>query len=250
LEIDPSNADARYNSGLSYFRLATRYNNKKSLVYLSKAKEQINKLLIVEPDYPSAYRDLGLIELNRFTLSSFEHEGELILSDAQKAFEQCVALDPDNDGCYEGLGHVFVEKAHYDKAFVNYFLCLSHEPTNSACRKHIALAYEKSAHAENSYEFFSQTLKADSKNAFAHEAFCAALFERGLDTKAREQCHKALALKSNLCSAHYRLADHYNAVLDSSRAQHHCREYLLCDSSKEMLIHQNRCREIIISVKR
>lgn len=254
LEINPSNTDARYNSALAHFRLAERTkageNIKKSLKHLSIAKEQINKLLVLEPNYTSAYRDLGLIELNKFDLTEFVHERQILLKNAQAAFERCLVIENDNDGCYEGLGQVFVESGHFDKAFAHYFLCLSHDSQNSACRKGIVLAFEKSSHAEKGYENFRRALSLQPKNAFAHEAFCAALFERGLDTQAREQCHAALELKQDLCSAHFRLADHYATVLNAELASKHCRQFLICDGKKETLAAQHRCREILVSVKR
>jgi len=253
LEINPSNTDARYNSALSHFRLAERGKAsdelKKSLKHLSIAKEQIHKLLVLEPNYTSAYRDLGLIELNRYDLSEFDYERHNLLKLAQAAFEKCLSIDSDNDGCYEGLGQVFVESGFFDKAFAHYFLCLSHDAHNSACRKGIVVAFEKSAQAEKGYESFRKALSKEPKNAFAHEAFCAALFERGLDTQARDQCHAALELKPDLCSAHFRLADHYAAAYNANLAHKHCRQFLICDGKKETLSAQNRCREILVAVK-
>ena len=249
LEINPSNTDARYNSALAHFRIAERRkagdNLEKSLRHLLIAKDQINKLLVLEPNYTSAYRDLGLIELNIYDLTEFVHERKILLNNAQLAFEKCLAIESDNDGCYEGLGQVFVENGYFDKAFANYFLCLSHDAHNSACRKGITLAFEKSSQAEKGYESFKKALSREPKNALAHEAFCAALFERGLDSQAREQCHAALELKQDLCSAHFRLADHYAAVFNAELASKHCRQFLICDGKKETLSAQHRCREIL-----
>ena len=254
LEINPSNTDARYNSALSHFRLAERRKAgddiKKSLKHLGIAKEQINKLLALEPNYTSAYRDLGLIELNRYDLAEFMHERQILLNSAEKAFTKCLVIESENDGCHEGLAQVHVENGHFDKAFAQYFLCLSHDSYNSACRKGIGLAFEKSSHAEKGYENFRKVLKSDSKNAFAHEAFCAALFERGLDTQAREQCHAAIGLKQDLCSAHFRLAEHYANIYNDELARRHCRQFLICDGKKATLNAQNRCREILVSVRR
>lgn len=252
LQIDPSNTDARYNSALSHFRIAERRragdDTKKSLEHLDIAKEQINKLLALEPNYESAYRDLGLIEFNKYDLSEFEDERKILLQAAQKSFEKCLSLDNNNNGCYEGMGQVLAEQGHFDKAFAHYFLCLAHAPHNSSCRNGIVLAYEKSAHAQKSYEHFRKDIGTNPHNAFAHEAFCAVLFERGLDKEAREQCDQAIALNNNLCSAHYRLADHYAALFNSELAHKYCRQFLLCDSSKHNLSQQNRCREILVSV--
>jgi Tfp pilus assembly protein PilF len=112
------------------------------------------------------------------------------------------------------------------------------------------MAYEKSAHAENSYQNFKNAIMHQPQNAFAYEAFCASLFERGLDREARVQCQKALSLNPDLCSAHYRLADHYVALFNADLAHDHCRRYLLCDDkSAETKLTQNRCRDILATVK-
>ena len=253
LEIDPSNTDARYNSALGHLRLAerTRANEetKKSLKHLIIAREQINKLLVLEPNYENAYRDLGLIELKRYDLTEFDQDRQIILKASQSAFEKCLLLDPDNDSCYEGLAQVFVENGYFDKAFAHYFLCLAHNAQNSVCRRGVALAFEKSAHASSGYQNFRKKVTLEPKNAFAHEAFCAALFERELNKEALEECHTAIALKPDLCSAHFRLADYYSTVFNAELAGKHCRQFLICDGSKEGFIAQKKCREILVAVK-
>lgn len=253
LAIDPANIDARNNCALSHVRLAQRFKAKnhlkKTSFHWERALEQVHKLLALDPSYASAYRDWGVIELNRADLADFEKEKHRRLGVAQKAFEQCLSVDQDNDGCFEGLAQVFHEQGHYDKAFANYFACLSHAPKNSSCRSGIVQSFEKSAQAEGGYQQFRKRMHADPKNARAHDAFCHALFERGLDAEAQRECETALALDPGLCSAHYRLADHYAALLNTERAIHHCRAFLVCDGSKETQEHQNKCREILVSLK-
>lgn len=253
LAIDPSNADARNNNGLSFLRLAQRFKaqgkSKLSLENLIKAKDQFNKLIALEPTYASAYRDLGVVELNRYDLSEYEEERQKMLSASRKAFELCLSIDVDNDACFEGLAQVSFEQGRFDNSFANYFLCLAHAPNNSSCRTGIVQSFEKSAQAEGGYKQFREKIKLEPKNALAHEAFCAALFERGLDSEARQECETALRLDPSLCSAHYRLADHHAALLDAKKAIHHCRTFLICDGSKETIAQQSKCREILVSLK-
>ncbi len=45
---------------------------KKSMHYLLLAKDQMRKLLAIEPTYHSGFRDLGLIDLNLYDLNTFE----------------------------------------------------------------------------------------------------------------------------------------------------------------------------------
>lgn len=253
LEIDPSNTDARYNAGLSHFRLASRFrsrgNNSKSVEHLNRAKHQINKLLALEPTYTSGFRDLGLIELNLYDLSEFAAARHNFLAAAQQAFLQCLSLSTEDDGCYEGLAQVFLEQGRFDQSFANYFLCLTYAPENSACRAGIVAAYEKSALTDGGYQQLSRAVKNDTNNAMAHEAFCSALFERGLDEQALKECELAARLKPDLCSVQFRLAEYFTGVLNTERAVRHCQAFLSCSSrvsSKET----TRCQEILAVVKR
>jgi len=253
LAINPSNTDARYNSALSHFRIAERFRAygqfNKSVRHLLVAKEQINKLLALEPTYSHAFRDLGLIELNLYDQTEFEEESKSMLAEAEKAFANCLAVDRSNDGCYEGMGQVKTEQAKFSEAFAQYFLCLTFDPDNTLCRKGIVFAFEKSAQAEGGYEGFKDQLHKNPGNALAHEAFCSALFERGLDSEAVRQCELAISLKPQLCWAHYRLADYFASVFNAKRAREHCQEYLICDRDNK-LDKQRKCQEIISLVKR
>lgn len=253
LETDPSNSDARYNSGLSHFRLAERaraHNDKnKSIEHLMLAESQIQKLIATEPTYEHAFRDLGLIELNRYDLSEFTDRAAVFLSAAEKAFNQCITINPENDGCHEGMAQVRVEQGRYDDAFAHYFACLSFDAQNTSCRKGIVFAYEKSSRLEEGYKYFSaQTIK-NQNNAEAHEAFCAALFERGFNENARKECEKALSLKPALCSAHYRLGKHFASVLDPTLSLMHCQEYLQCETNPRNREQFKLCQDIIVQVK-
>ncbi len=254
LEIDPSNSDARYNSGLSHFRMAERLRAKekvkKSLNHLELARDQIKKLIALEPTYDYAYRDLGLIELNRYDLTEFADESEPMLRAADEAFSQCIQVNKENNGCYEGLGQVKTEQARYDQAFAHYFLCLSYAPDNAACRNGIVFAYEKSAHSESAYKKFRETVAGYNSNAEAHEAFCAALFERGLNNEAQAECEMAVKIKPKLCSAHFRLGEYFASVLNARRAVSHCQEYLWCEKTPLNMQNQKTCQEIITEVRR
>lgn len=254
LEVDPSNTDARYNSGLSQFRIAERLRAqgdvKHSLNYLEKARDQLRKLIALEPTYDHAYRDLGLIELNRYDLSEFSDRAAIFLTEADKAFSQCIAINKENDGCYEGMGQVKVEQGQFDQAFAHYFLCLSYSSNNSACRNGIAMAFEKSAHAERGYKKFRESIKDNPAHAEAHEAFCAALFERGLKSEAQAECELALKIKPQLCRAHFRLGDYFASILNAERAVKHCQEYLWCEKTPMNVEQQKVCQEIVTRVKR
>lgn len=254
LSIDPSNPDARYNSGLSHFRLAERLRAqakiKDSQAHLKQARRQMNKLLAIDPSFDQAYHDLGFIELNSYDLEERQESSSAYLSSAEKALMQCLSLNKENDGCYDGLAQVKAEEGKYAESFANYFLCLNFSPSNASCRKGIIFAYEKSAQAQEGYKLFSQTVKENAQNALAHEAFCSALFERGFDGEAVKECQIALALKPKLCSASFRLGEYFASVLDAPNALKHCQEYLTCENGSKNADNQNKCQEIILSMKR
>lgn len=253
LEIDPSNVDARYNSGLSHFRLGQRMrankDDKLSLTHLLVAKDQMKKLLAIEPTYHAAFRDFGLIELNLYDQSEFESTKRELLDSAKTAFQKCVEADAEEDGCYEGLGQVFFEEGRFDQSFANYFLCLTHAPNNSACRANIVVSYEKSAQAEGGFKNFKNTVGTQPSNAAAHEAFCAALFERGLDEEAVKECQIAVRIKPDLCSAQFRLAEHFSRVLNVGLAVQHCQTFLIC-GAKAFTKEAKLCQEILATVRR
>lgn len=252
LEIDPSNMDARYNAGLSNFRLAQRLRAQKSsmasLKHLLKAKDQLKKLLAIEPNYHSAFRDLGLVELNLYDLEEFEAPRQKLLQSAKASFLHCIEADNNEDGCFEGLAQVYFEEGKWDQSTANYFICLAHAPNNSACRRGIVAAYEKSAQAENGYKQFLVNVKEDQQNAHAHEAFCAALFERGLDQEGKKECELALRIKPDLCSAHFRLGEYFASVLNPDQASNHCLAYLSCNGKAGHEI--KKCQDILANLRR
>lgn len=253
LEIDPSNVDARYNAGLSHFRIAQRLRaspeHAKTKQHLLSAKDQLRKLVAIEPTYHVAFRDLGLIDLNLYELSEFEHAKREFLTSAKASFQLCLEGDVEEDGCYEGLAQIYFEEGHYDQSFANYFLCLSFAPNNAACRSAIVVSYEKAAHTEEGYRHFKKAVSNAPANALAHEAFCASLFERGLDEQAVKECQVAVRLKPDLCSAHFRLAEYYAQVLNVDGAVKHCKTFLTCGTnggSRET----KKCTDILITVQR
>lgn len=252
LEIDPANTDARYNSGLAHFRLAQRQlaNNKKegSASHLLMAKDQMKKLLAIEPTYGNAFRDLGLIELNLYDAGEYETPRKEILANAKAAFTSCVEADKENDGCYEGLARVNFEEGAFDQSFTNYFACLNYSPNNSACRKGIVVAYEKSTKTSGTYQRFAKNTRANPDNGLAHEAFCTALFERGLDEEAVKECEVALRIKPDLCSVQFRLAEYFAKVLNPERAVSHCQAFFSC-GSKGITTQVKKCQEIVATVK-
>ncbi len=168
---------------------------------------------------------------------------------AKLAFSRCLEANSEEDGCYEGMAQVLFEEGRFDQAFANYFLCLSYAPANGACREGIVLAYEKSAQAEGGYKKFADLIKEDNKNPLAHEAFCAALFDRGLDKDAVRECEFALRLKPSLCSTHFRLAEYFASVLDGTKAAKHCKSFLSCnnkDGGREI----KKCQEVLATARR
>jgi tetratricopeptide (TPR) repeat protein len=253
LEIDPSNTDARYNCGLSNFRIGQRLRAKgdrrSSLKRMTLAKVHIKKLLAIEPTFSSAYRDLGLIELNRYDLSDYEDKQKDLLMSAMEAFLLCKEANLEDDGCYEGLGQVFFEEGKFDKSLANYFLCLTYAPTNSACRNGIVMAYEKSAHTEGGYQSYVKMVDSAPADAIAHEAFCAALFERGLDEEGARECEIALRLKPDLCTAHFRLASYFSSIFNAERASKYCQAFLACGAQSHHL-EVERCQEILATLRR
>jgi len=253
LEIDPANIDARYNSGLSQFRLGQRMraqgDDKNSVQHFMQAKEQMRKLLAIEPTYHSGFRDLGLIDLNLYDLSPFVAKKTELINSAKQAFSRCLEVNGEEDGCYEGLAQAFFEEGRYDQSFANYFLCLGFAPNNGACREGIVMAYEKSAQAEGGYKKFADLVAHDKGNPLAHEAFCAALFDRGLDQEAVRECELALRLKPNLCTTHFRLAEYYAGVLDADKAVSHCQSFLTCNN-KEKGREIKKCQEVLASARR
>lgn len=252
LEVDPSNSDARYNAGLSNFRLGQRFRAsndvKRSIDHLFLAKAQIKKLLAIEPTYDTAFRDLGLINLNLYDLYEFDGERQTMLSEAKSAFLQCKEANPNEDGCFEGLAQVYFEEGNFDQATANHFLCLTHAPNNSACRNGIVRAYEKTAQAAGGYRRFMELVKGEPSNAFAHEAFCAALFERNLNDEAIRECEQALRMKPDLCSAQFRLGEYFASVLHGERATRHCQAYVSCTKTEEHEI--KICQDILATVRR
>jgi tetratricopeptide (TPR) repeat protein len=252
LEIDPSNTDARYNTGLSHFRLGQKFrtkNQKKTIYHLNMAKQQIKKLLSLEPTYQHGFRDLGLIELNLYEENEYEKDSKKNLISAKEYFLQCLSIANDDDGCHEGLGQVYLLESKFEQAFAEYFLCLTYAPNNSVCRYGIVSAYEKSAQTDGGFRALSNYAHTNYDNAEAHEAFCAALFEKGLVKQAVNECEIALRLKPNLCSALFRLAEYNAQVLDIEKAKKHCQAFLVCSNkigSKEI----KHCQEILAIMTR
>lgn len=247
LEIDPSNTDARYNASLSHFRLSQKYrsqDHKKTIYHLNMAKQQIKKVISLEESYTNGFRDLGLIELNLGEENDFKQESEEHLLNAKEAFIKCININNNDDICYDGLGQVYLLESKFEQSFAQYFLCLVHNPNNSSCRHGIVNAYEKSAQADGGFKALSQYAEKNYDNAEAHEAFCHALFSKGLDQQAVRECELALRLKPSLCNVHFRLAEYNTEVVNLKKAKNHCQVFLRC-SSKTRSKETSRCQEIL-----
>jgi tetratricopeptide (TPR) repeat protein len=254
LEINPSHSDARYNRALSHLRLSERLmarnSAEKAMKEVYAAKEQMAKLLALEPGSFQGQRDMGLIEFYLSEKAVHESDRKEHAELSLKFYGNCLEIAADEASCYEGLGRVYAEEGHFDQAFSNYFICLSHMPENTACRQGIVFAYEKSVQFSKSYETFSKLLKEDSRSSQAHDALCGLLMEKGLHQEAERSCKRALELNPQLCSAHFRLAEHFATQLNSLKAKESCQSYLMCERSPRNNEKEKRCQEIITLLQR
>jgi tetratricopeptide (TPR) repeat protein len=252
LEIDPSNLDARYNLGLCELRIFQRLNaDEKSasgLKHLIESEEQIRKLLAIEPNYKSAYRDLGLVYFYRQQQASLEHERVLYLAKSKKAFEECAQKSEQDGDCFEGLGQVLLAEHRYQDAYEQFFKCLGYDQANSACRNGIVVAYELGTKHLKGFKEFSQRVKNESKPE-AHQAFCLALFDSGFLEEAVKECEHTLRIKPDSCLAHYRLGKHYADATHFDLATRYCKSFLRCEGEPKKLEHEAQCRQIITDQK-
>jgi hypothetical protein len=76
------------------------------------------------------------------------------------------------------------------------------------------------------------------------------LFNKGLIKDAVEQCETAISINPNLCISHFRLADHFAFILDSSKAVKYCQSFLVCSLNDQNQKEQTKCQEILTAIKR
>lgn len=236
LKIDPGNLDARYNSALSNLRLYQKTsitNNSNAKHYLLKAKENIEKILVINNEFNMAYRELGLAELY-LSKEALTKEGEIYhLKSALKAFDSCVQQNALLDLCHEGLGEVQMRLGNFFDSWKSFFVCLSSNSSNIACKEGIVLAYEKSVQEKNAQQSFENILKTVPKNADTFEAYCHILFEKGFLAEGATQCKNALKLEPKKCPLNYKLANYYSKIAHMSDSKSYCKQYLLCTNQAQ-----------------
>ena len=279
VEIDPRYADARYNLALTHLRMGEQNrvraeaelssligdgkNNLGEQVWSAAppgprdtwhervmkdfriAEDHYRRMFELHPNHIDSYRDMGLIMTYRAAMEKSENDRRNDLLDAERYFVRCLDLNSTNGACHESLAHVLLVIGRYDEALFHYVQCLAEDKNNPVCQHELQIAYEGSQLKEESLQAYMVQLAENPGYGMGHYGFCLALFNKGLLDMAVTECENALKLDETICLAHFQLGKHYEAVLDSARALHHCRSFVSCDTDERYPNELGICKETI-----
>lgn len=251
VKIDPGYQDARYNFGLTYLRLGQQAQEKEqtkdALAYYDKAETQLRSLTELHPNSADGYREVGLLFTYRAQLQPYSDRQTQSLAQAVSYFEQCLQVEPLNEGCNESLGHTLLTQQQYDKALYAFVQCLAANRHNGVCIAGTDAATQGSVLNQSALRRFVAQLKENPNNANAHYAYCEALFDNNLDQLAVAECDTALRLDKQQCLPHYALGMYYKKVFNAPMALEQCRAFTLCAHDKRQTEKINDCQAVILA---
>jgi len=120
----------------------------------AKAIEQINRLLIAEPDNARLYTGLAAVRLQ--------------LGDVDKAIEDCsiaIRLEPKSAEAYNNRGYMWTEKGDLDKAISDFNKAIELDPLNAAAYDNRGLVWAAKGENEKALADHDEAIHLDPKNS-------------------------------------------------------------------------------------
>lgn len=183
-ELNPSNADAKYNLG----KILDELGNPEAAItcYL----QSIN----LRPDFVHGYFNLA---------NAFKTLGKL--EEAIIHFKEAIRLRPNEPNLHSNLGTVFQELGHLDQAEDCYKKSIQLKPNDAVAYNNLGSLQKEMHEFENALSNFSNAVKhnPDFTTAYINMAVVFQLLNR--PEEAEERCLNALEIDPNFPEAHFNL---------------------------------------------
>ena len=149
IQADPNLKEAYLTLARAYWNQAYGTNSKQSQAALErKAKDVLQKLTVIDPNYADAYFELGVRAENN--------------AEQQKLLERTVSLNPQHPEAHRYLAQILLEQGRLDEAVKEYKLHLQvspdHSPEEAAHHVNFALALEQAGRTQDAASILQQTL--------------------------------------------------------------------------------------------
>lgn len=150
---------------------------------LPGALEAIFRLFEIEPDYPPALHQAGVVyfKLRRY-------------SDSIQAFERYLAVAPERVADTRALGHGYYTLGQYERAKAHYERVLACEPESVETLRGYALAHMRLGDAKRALELLAKVVELDPTHANAHAWTAQILFDEERVEEAAEAVARAREL--------------------------------------------------------
>lgn len=149
IQADPSLKEAYLTLTRAYWNQAYGTNSKSAQAALErKAKDVLQKLIVIDPNYADAYFELSVRADNN--------------AEQQKLLERTVSLNPQHPEAHRYLAQILLEQGKLDEAVKEYKLHLqvspNHSPEEAAHHVNFALALEQAGRTQDAAVILQQTL--------------------------------------------------------------------------------------------
>lgn len=169
----------------------------------------------LDPRMDKAWQQIGFIYRDRMDYEN-----------AENAFLRATEIDSGSGASWQGLADTYMIMQASDKALSAYEKLLRIEPGNVTAHYNLGLIYLGKKDYAPAKRAFLDTIEINPNFAEAHNNLgLVYLYEGEVDLSILEN-ERAVALKSNLSSAHYVLFLAYEQKQDYRRSGDHLREYL------------------------
>lgn len=124
---------------------------------LRKTLEALYRVLELEPDFPPALHQAGIVH---FRLRRY--------GDAAHCFERYLAVQPERVADTRALGHCYYTLGEYEAALEHYERVLAAEPSDVEARRGHALTHARLGHTERALELLRALVELDPEHGNAH----------------------------------------------------------------------------------
>jgi superkiller protein 3 len=220
IELDPKNAAAYDNRGMSYRRLGL----------LDKAFADLTKAIILDPNAAEAHNILGAFLCDckkdyeravaefrvaiglRPTMSDAQFNlgnalyGQGKLDLAVAAYRKAIKLEPKNAKFHYSLGNAMLAQGHADRAATTYRKGIELEPKNALNYRGLAATLSRQGKVDQEAAAWRKATELEPKNALNYRGLADALWGQGKVGEAVTAGRKAVELEPNNAQALNNLA--------------------------------------------
>lgn len=219
LRVLPDDTDARYQLGVSYYKLRD----------YGKSVNELEEVVRKNPNLPYAYNNLGLayvgegrlgkavtaylkaLQLERSFLPARLNLGVAYylgsnFSDAGRQFRKVLKSYPDNIPARQGLGLSFLKRGNRDEAIAEFNKVLGLDPKNADAYKYLGTTYEEMGDTTRATADFRESLRLNPHDAETHWYLANIYFDQDYLEGALREYTYVVDIKPDFKEARFRRA--------------------------------------------